>query len=141
MKKNIYKHVVSFLIIIFVFSFALITKSALAENIVLVPDGGKKATGSYELNDVVQLGLNASQWILGIVGSLALLFFIYGGFTFLISAGNSAKVDEGKKIIVGAVIGLVLVFSSYLIIQFAMKAMGLEWSGAVVAPTVSPAAK
>jgi len=136
MKKNIYKKIISLSLLVFVLFFVVAISGASAQSDGLVPDNGKKATGNYELNDFVQTALNASQWILGIVGSLALLFFIYGGFMFLISAGNSAQVDKGKKIITGAIIGLILVFTSYLIIQFVMKAMGLEWSGQAVAPKI-----
>lgn len=80
--------------------------------------------GDYTLNDFVKLAVLASQWILGIVGSLALVMFIYGGFMFLISSGSSDKVGQAKKIIVAAVIGLVIVFSSWLIIRFVTQAIG-----------------
>ncbi|MEI7452365.1 MAG: pilin [Candidatus Falkowbacteria bacterium] len=129
MKKNTYKKIVAFSILVFSLFFFLAASNAMAQSGGIIPDGGKKQTGNYELNDFVRLGLNVSQWILGITGSLALLFFVYGGFTFLISAGDSSKVDEGKKIISGAIIGLILVFSSYMIIQFAMKTLGVEWKG------------
>lgn len=82
---------------------------------------GKYDTGSYELNDGVILAVRISQIILGIVGSLTLLMFIYGGFTFLTSGGSSEKVSKGKNIIIAAVIGLIIVFSSYLIIKFTIE--------------------
>lgn len=82
--------------------------------------------GNYSLNDFMLLAVNVSDWILGIVGSLALLFFIYGGFMFTMSAGVSDRVDKGKKILFGAIVGLVLVFTSYIIIQFSMEAIGFK---------------
>jgi len=85
-----------------------------------------RKSGSCSLNDFVRLFANVSQWILGIVGSLALLMFIYGGLMFIISSGNSEKVTKAKEIIIGAVIGLVIVFTSYMIIQFTMDALGIE---------------
>jgi len=87
---------------------------------------GSLENSSYTLNDFVRVLVRASQIILGIVGSLALLMFIYGGVIFLISAGNSEKVAQAKQIIVSAVIGLIIVFTSYMIINFAAKAMGIE---------------
>jgi hypothetical protein len=92
-------------------------------------------SGNYTLNDAMQLGVNVSQLILGIVGSLALLMFIIGGLMFLVSGGNSQTVETGKKILIGAVIGLAIVFASYLIIQFSMQAMGLNWRGTTNVPT------
>lgn len=51
--------------------------------------------------------------ILGVVGSLALLMFVYGGITWMTSSGNQEKVKKGRDIIVWAAIGLVIVFSAY----------------------------
>ena len=78
--------------------------------------------GYCELNDFVIIAINISQWILGIVGSLALLFFIYGGITMIISAGSSEKVQEGKTILQNAIIGLVIVFVSWTVINFVYNA-------------------
>jgi hypothetical protein len=81
-------------------------------------------SGSYSLNDLLLIGVNYSNAILGIVGSLALLMFVYGGFMFLISSGNSEKVTKARGIVIAAVVGLAIVFASYLIIQFVMQAFG-----------------
>jgi hypothetical protein len=86
--------------------------------------GDSTYCGNYTLDDFMKLAVLASQWILGIVGSLSLVMFIYGGFMFLISSGSSDKVGQAKKIIVAAVIGLIIVFSSYLIIKFVIGALG-----------------
>lgn len=84
------------------------------------------------LNDFLVVAVNVANWILGITGSLALLMFIYGGAVFLISSGNTEQVTKAKQIIIGSIIGLVIVFSSWLIIDFVFKAVGLpddvDWS-------------
>ncbi|HPY08401.1 MAG: Mbov_0395 family pilin-like conjugal transfer protein [Patescibacteria group bacterium] len=51
--------------------------------------------------------------VLGIVGSLALLMFVFGGLTWMTSSGNPEKIQKGKNIIVWAAIGLVIVFFAY----------------------------
>lgn len=99
------------------------------------PGGDATYCGNYELNDFVSLAINISKWILGMVGSLSLIMFVYGGILFLISSGASDKVGQAKKIIVAAIIGLIIVFSSYLIIQFVLGSMGLTWSGKIAVPT------
>lgn len=98
------------------------SSSAMAQG--LVPDGGKKESGKYELNDFIVLAVNISNWILGMTGSVALLAFVYGGIIFLISAGSSDKVNQAKQIITGAVIGVIIVFVSYTVINFTMKGLG-----------------
>lgn len=97
-----------------------------ASGILPTPTGGNGGDGDYSLNDFVQLAVNVSEKILGLVGSLALLAFVYGGIVFLISGGSSEKVEKGKQILIGAVIGLVIVFASYMIIQFTMDALGYK---------------
>ncbi|KKT13788.1 MAG: hypothetical protein UV95_C0001G0326 [Candidatus Falkowbacteria bacterium GW2011_GWF2_43_32] len=93
------------------------------------PGGDATYCGIYTVNDFMVMAINISKWILGIVGSLSLIMFIYGGFTFLISAGSSEAISKAKKIIVASVIGLIIVFSSYLIIKFVMGSLGIAWSG------------
>jgi len=51
--------------------------------------------------------------VLGVVGSLALLMFVYGGLTWMTSSGNQEKVKKGRDILIWSAIGLVIIFSSY----------------------------
>jgi len=62
--------------------------------------------------------------VLGIVGSLALLMFIYGGFTWMTAAGNQESITKGKNILVWATIGLIIIFSSYAIVRFVFEGVG-----------------
>ena len=56
--------------------------------------------------------------LLGVVGSLALAMFVYGGLTWMTAAGASDRVTKGKDILVWATIGLIVVFSSYMLVRF-----------------------
>lgn len=82
--------------------------------------------GDCGLNDILLVAVNVADFILGIVGSVALLFFIYGGFVFILSGGNEKRLGEGKQILLNSVIGLVIVFASYLIIQFSLTLLGVK---------------
>jgi len=95
-------------------------------------ESSKYSDGTYNLNDMTMLFINASNWILGIVGSLTLIMFIYGGVLFLISSGSSEQISKAKGVLVAAVIGLTIVFSSYLIIKFALASIGINWNGGSV---------
>ncbi|MFC1678392.1 hypothetical protein ACFLZ9_01495 [Patescibacteria group bacterium] len=95
----------------------------------IMPEGECKDSGSCELSDLAQLAISIARWILGIVGSLALLAFVYGGVLFLISGGNRETVQKGKQVMIGAVIGLAIVFASYLIVGFVLQAMGSVYQG------------
>jgi hypothetical protein len=62
--------------------------------------------------------------VLGLVGSLALVMFIYGGFTWMTAAGNEQSITKGKNIVIWATIGLVVIFTSYALVRFVIDAIG-----------------
>jgi len=104
------------------------------------PSGYSGNCGNYSLDDFTLIAINASRIVLGLIGSLALLMFIYGGVLFLISAGSSESVGKAKKVIVAAVIGLVIVFASFLIIKFVLGTMGITWNGGkLITSSTAPA--
>lgn len=87
---------------------------------------GKSSGGTVELKPVITgtpqeiIGKIIKQ-ALGIVGSLALVMFIWGGIVWMTSAGSSEKVTKGKNIIIWAAIGLVVIFSSYALVKFVIQ--------------------
>jgi len=73
--------------------------------------------GNCQLEDMMQVFVNIANFILGIVGSLALLLFVIGGFYFLFAQGESGKITKGKDFLKGAVVGLLIVFVAYIGVQ------------------------
>jgi len=59
--------------------------------------------------------------ILGVVGSIALLMFVFGGLTWMLSAGSPEKVKKGRDIIIWAAIGLVIIFLAYALVRFVLS--------------------
>ena len=59
----------------------------------------------------------------GIVGSIALAMFLYGGFLWLTAAGNPDRIKKGKEIIIWSVLGLGLIFGSYILVNFVIGAI------------------
>jgi len=61
---------------------------------------------------------------------LATIALIVGGIFMMMSAGNPNIMGTGKKIVWAAVIGLVLVFCSFLIIDTILNLLGYlpSWS-------------
>ena len=55
---------------------------------------------------------------LGLIGTVSLVMFIYGGVMILISAGNETKIKTGRETLVWASLGILLVFASYAILKF-----------------------
>lgn len=60
---------------------------------------------------------------LGITGSIALLMFVYGGFLWLTAGGSPEKIKQGKSIFVWAVLGLTVIFGSYIFVNYILNAI------------------
>ena len=61
-----------------------------------------------------------------IAGLLLLLYLIFGGFGLLTSRGDPKAVAAAKERITFAIIGFVVVFASYWIVQIVGQILGLE---------------
>ena len=55
----------------------------------------------------------------------ALIVFLWGVFEFIRQAGNEEKREEGRKAIFWGLIGLVIIFGAYGIINIALKTFNL----------------
>jgi hypothetical protein len=55
--------------------------------------------------------------VIGIVGALALLMFIYGGIVWMTAGGSQERITSAKNILKNSFIGLLLIFFSYTIIS------------------------
>ncbi|MFH0854857.1 MAG: pilin [bacterium] len=84
--------------------------------------GGKAPAGQevqYLIGRVIKV-------IMGLVGSIALLMFVYGGFLWMTAAGNDESVKKGKDILIWSVAGLAVIFASYILVYFVLASlMGL----------------
>jgi len=62
---------------------------------------------------------------LGIIGTISLIMFIYGGFMILTSAGRAGQIKTGQQTLVWASIGILVVFASYALLKFVFSAFGI----------------
>lgn len=70
------------------------------------------------------IGLIISK-LLSILGAIALLVFIYGGFRWLTAAGNDKNIAAGKETLVWATIGIIFIFLAYILVGFVLQALGV----------------
>ncbi len=80
-------------------------------------------TGAATSTNASALLATVTQWILGIVAAVAILFIIYGGFRYITANGNSQQMETAKNIIIKAIIGLVIVVVAYVIVQVVIAAL------------------
>ena len=62
---------------------------------------------------------------LGIIGTISLIMFIYGGLMMLTSAGKAEQIKKGQQTLVWASLGILIVFASYAILKFVFSVVGL----------------
>jgi hypothetical protein len=66
---------------------------------------------------------NIIKAILSIVGSLALLMFVYGGVIWITSFGDAKRVDKGKTIITWTVLGLAMIAAAYVLVNAVVQGL------------------
>lgn len=59
-------------------------------------------------------------------GIILLLLLLFGGLMTIINAGNPEAQDKGKQAITSALIGFVIIFASYWIIQIIQVLTGIN---------------
>ncbi len=62
--------------------------------------------------------------VMGILGSITLVMFVYSGILFMTDRGNGENVGKAKETAVWTSLGLVLVFASYAILSFVFQIFG-----------------
>ncbi|MCX6714244.1 MAG: pilin [Candidatus Uhrbacteria bacterium] len=63
------------------------------------------------------------KFLLGLSGSVALLMFVWGGFQYLWSGGDPKKVEKGKETLKNAVLGIVIIFFAYTLVNSLIKVL------------------
>ncbi len=112
--------------IFFLFLF-LISIPKLTLGAGLVPCGGE-GQDPCTLSDFFVLIINIINFIIWkITPSLFVLMLIIGAVMLLVSGGNPELQSKGKKILFAAVIGALIVYGGWLIIDTIVKAIGADW--------------
>lgn len=72
--------------------------------------------GNCSLCDIMNVAINIGKFVIGIIGSIIFVYFIYGGIVMLTSGGDSTKINKGKSILINSVIGLAIVMFAYFFV-------------------------
>jgi heme/copper-type cytochrome/quinol oxidase subunit 4 len=92
---------------------------------------GNKTLNTLQLDKNSQLSVLTTPliWNIYILAGIAIFFvLIYGGFMYIMGAGqaDNKKIDQGKQAFTWGLIGLIIVFSSFWIIQIVKIITGLD---------------
>ena len=80
--------------------------------------GQQTGLGTDDIRLVIARVIRAA---LGLLGIIALVIILYGGYVYMTAAGNEEKVAQAKKILINGVIGLMIILASLSIVQFILS--------------------
>lgn len=73
------------------------------------------------MNGVLNQFTNIALYVIGFI---SVVMLIWGGLRYIISGGDSKKITDAKNTILYALIGLVVAFLAYAIVNFVLNAIG-----------------
>lgn len=80
---------------------------------IIFPEGGQKG---LDVAKAQKLVANFTNFISAFIGAAAFAMLFYGGYLYVISAGNDEQTGKAKKIILGAIIGIIIALAAYGIV-------------------------
>lgn len=92
--------------------------------------------GICSQKDVFQEFINIFTFILQISGSLAVLILVVGGLMYMTAAGDQQKTGQAKAALTAAIVGIIIVLTSFLLISFVMSLLGYTNAGSWFSPTL-----
>jgi hypothetical protein len=115
------KNIVKISAIVILAAFAL----SIASPAVAAVDWGMSYTNiGLGSEDVRTVAVNVIRTLLGLLGILALIIILIGGFRWMTSGGNEENVEGAKKTIGAGIIGLIIIFFAYAIVMFVFNVLG-----------------
>ena len=86
-----------------------------------VSQDGWDTTSMEETNlsgeSVFDILVSFTSWSITLVGIVCVIVFIYGGFLYMTAQGENDKLQQAKKVIIYAVVGVVVAVLGLVIVQ------------------------
>lgn len=79
---------------------------------------------------------NVLNFIFVLAAVLAVAFLIWGGIKWITANGDKTKVQSARDTIIGAIIGLVVAFAAYFIVNVVLTLLFGQGLGALSVPTI-----
>ena len=88
--------------------------------------------------DPREIAKNIIQVLLGLLGIIAVVIILIGGFKWMTASGNEDKVTEAKKLLGAGVIGLLIVLAAWALAMFIISrfllSTGAEFDRGIYTP-------
>ena len=84
----------------------------------------KEAVTSTNISGMIGKAISI---LLGIIGSVSLIIFLYSGIMWMTSGGNDQKVGKAQQSMIWAALGIFVVFISYILVKYVIEGVN-PWS-------------
>lgn len=91
-------------------------------NLALPGSSQFNSVSSWTPTALIRAGINL---ILILAGLVAFLFLLWGGLQWILAGGDKEGTEKARKRITAALVGLVIVFAAYAIIQLVSSFLGV----------------
>lgn len=99
---------------------AMAQSSVTANELLPQEIGTNIGTGTTDIRITIARIIRTAMSLLGII---AVLIILYGGFKWMTAAGSDEAVGDAKKIITAGIIGLVIILTAYAIASFVINSL------------------
>ncbi|HUS60264.1 MAG TPA: pilin [Nevskiaceae bacterium] len=89
---------------------------------ITLPGGGEKPRFE-NIGDIINTLI---PYIFALAGIILLFFIIFGGFELLTSGGDPKKVESAKGKITHAIVGFIIIFVAYWLVQILETIFGIQ---------------
>lgn len=96
------------------------TPFAFAQTVATCPAGTFNPLCTFSIGGNFIPGLISLLFILAII--IAVLYLIWGGIKWIMSGGDKAALQTAREHVIAAIVGLVVVFLTYFLLNFVLQA-------------------
>lgn len=82
--------------------------------------------GCRDINILLLQVIRIGEFLFQIIGTVAFVFFIYGGFSLILSLGNAEKAKKAHATLFAAAVGVLIAFSAFILVDFVLEALDVN---------------
>lgn len=129
------KKIIKTITFVTVFAAMALVVFPVAAQIKTVEGGSFGLAQGTSIHDLISIITSIVNVVLGLAGIIAAIAIIYGGFMYITAAADEDNAEKGKKIIMWAIIGLIIIGLSGAIVNFVV---GTPRGGGSTGPGPAP---
>ena len=86
---------------------------------------GDAQTAGLPNTSIYDIILSALQYLLGIVGILAIVMIVFAGIMYMASTGEEEQIEKAKKMLTYAIVGLVIALLGLVVVSAIFTILGV----------------